>query len=272
MLAKLNAPYPAPRPDRAAAMASLFMAGFVTVFLLYFQPFGLEGAPYYGAIGKIGFFGLITLVCFLFLEVLFPLLVPTWFNDRQWKVWHRIAYYLFLLWLIASMNGLYVNYIGDLGFKWKNYGTILTQTLALGILPVTIIVLYRYNEKMAFYLQQAAEVERASRLMPKAGSPAPEDVSSEVFLAAEAYGNYVKVYYASPDSWKQEVQRETLSKLVDKLSPTGVIRCHRSFAVAPQQVKHVSGNAQGLQLLVGKGELEIPVSRTYLKAVREALA
>jgi hypothetical protein len=248
------------------------MAGFVTVFLLYFRPFGLERSPYEGAPEKIVFFGVITLLCFWFLEILLPILLPAWFNDRKWRVGHRIAYYLLLLWLIASMNGLYINYINDLSFKWGNYGTILIQTVALGILPVTMIVLYRYNEKMAYYLQQAAEVERASRLMPKEDGLSAEAPSREIFLAAEAYGNYVKAYYATKDGWRQEIQRVTLSKLVDNLSSTGVIRCHRSFAVASGQVKNVSGNAQGLQLLVGTSELKIPVSRTYLKAVREALA
>lgn len=275
MITKLSAPYPAPKPDQTAAIAGLFMGGFVAIFLLYFRPFGLEKSPYEGAPEKILFFGVITLLCFWFLEILLPILLPGWFNDRKWRVWHRIVYYLLLLWLIASMNGLYINYINELSFNWGNYGTILIQTTALGILPVTMIVLYRYNEKMVYYLQQAAQVERTSRLTTKDHLPSSDvhnaGSNEGIFLAAEAYGNYVKVYYVSKEGWRQEVQRVTLSKLVDDLSPTGVIRCHRSFAVASGQVKSVNGNAQGLQLLVGTSGLEIPVSRTYLKAVREAL-
>ena len=148
----------------------------------------------------------------------------------------------------------------------------MTQTLTLGILPVTMIVLYRYNEKMVFYLKEAAVMEKISRLhTPDSIQADVGKAKNEVLLAAEAYGNYVKVYYASEDGWRQEVQRITLSSLVDDLSTDGVLRCHRSFAVNVGEVRHISGNAQGLQLLVGAGELEVPVSRTYLKAVRDAL-
>ncbi len=252
------------------------MGGFVGLFLLYFQPFGLEGGIYRDAPEKVAFFGLITLIAFLVLEVLLPLLAPSWFKDKNWKVWHRIAYYLALIWLIASLNGLYINYLQDLDLSWRNYGTIMSQTLALGALPVTMIVLYRYNEKMVFYLKEAAVMEKNAHL--RSVEPIPNELvhssttdCEDVFLAAEAFGNYVKVYYADGEGWRQEVQRLTLSNLVEDLKAAGVIRCHRSFAVNPRQVKHISGNAQGLQLLVGKGELEVPVSRTYLKAVREAL-
>jgi len=259
MLAKLTSPYPAPRPDRGALLSALFMGGFVTLFLLYFRPFGLASGPYEGAPEKVAFFGLLTFIAFLVLEVLLPLMVPGWFKDKDWKVWHRIVYYLVLIWMIASLNGLYINYVQSLSFSWRNYGEIMSQTLMLGV----------------FYLKEAAVMEKSSRLRSaEQAMHAPADVptdAGDVFLAAEAFGNYVKVYYADGESWRQEVQRLTLSSLVNDLGAEGVIRCHRSFAVAPGQVRHISGNAQGLQLLVGKGELMVPVSRTYLKVVREAL-
>jgi hypothetical protein len=272
MFSKLTSPYPAPRPDRTAVLSGLFMGLFVGLFLLYFRPFDL-GSGFFGEVPvRIVFFGVITLFAYWFMEVLLPLVFPRWFNDQNWKVWHRIAYYLLILWLIASLNGLYTNYIQGLSFSWRNYGLIMTQTLTLGVLPITMIVLYRYNEKMVFYLKEAAVMEKASHLRSiEPAKTKAKQTDKDVFLAAEAYGNYVKVHYASEDGWRQEVQRLTLSSLVADLSSAGVVRCHRSFAVHPGEVRYVSGNAQGLQLLLGEGELEVPVSRTYLKEVREAL-
>jgi hypothetical protein len=275
MLSKLISPYPAPRPDRTAVLSGLFMGLFVGLFLLYFLPFGLGKGPFAHATVRVAFFGLITLASFLVLEVLLPLLVPPWFKDQDWKVWHRIGYYLVLLWLIATLNGLYINYLSGMDFNWQNYGSIIGQTMALGMLPVTMIVMYRYNEKMVFYLKEAAEMERTSRLRI-VSVPVPDTAQApgdqDVFLAAEAFGNYVKVYYASDTGWRKEVQRLTLSKLVDEMAVVGVIRCHRSFAVSTEQVRHISGNAQGLQLQVGAGALEVPVSRSYIKLVRETLS
>ena len=245
------------------------MGGFVGLFLLYFRPFGLAGGPYADAPEKVAFFGLITFIAFLVLEVLVPLLVPGWFQDRNWKVWHRVVYYLVLVWLIATLNGIYINYTLGLNFSWSNYGLIMTQTMSLAVLPVTMIVLYRYNEKMVYYLKEAATLEKSNR--PRSPEQTEAFAERDVFLAAEAFGNYVKVYYAEGEGWRQEVQRLTLSSLVEGLAAEGVVRCHRSFAVAPGEVRHISGNAQGLQLQVGQGDLKIPVSRTYLKSVRAAL-
>lgn len=271
----LSSPYPAPRPGRPALVAGLFMGLFVACFLLYFRPFGMRYGAYADAPIWIALFGLITFVCFLVVEVFLPMLMPLWFQDRNWRVWHRILYYLFLLWLIATANGLYINWLYGLTFSWANYALIMTQTLALGVLPVTMIVLFRFNQKSVFYLKQAAEFRQKSSTVavptPALTEADPEE-ALPVFLAAEAFGNYVKVYFATDEGYRQEVQRVTLVSLVAEREEAGVIRCHRSFAVQPERVHEVSGNAQGLRLLVGNGDLEVPVSRTYLPAVKAALA
>lgn len=191
MLSKLTSPYPAPRPDRGALLSGLFMGGFVALFLLYFRPFGLAHGPYQGAPERVAFFGLITFASFLILELLLPLLVPAWFKDKDWKVWHRIVYYLVLIWLIASLNGLYINYVQGLSFSWRNYGQIMTQTMTLGVLPVTMIVLYRYNEKMVFYLKEAAVMEKTSRLRNEK-QPLKEDVVGTV-VRAESFTSKLHV-------------------------------------------------------------------------------
>jgi len=271
---RLSSPYPAPRPDRTALLSSLFMGGFVALFLLYFRPYGLNSGPYADAPERVAFFGFLTFLSYMILEMMLPLLAPRWFDDRHWKVWHRIAYYLLLMWLIASLNGLYINYLQQLSFSWGNYGRIIVQTLALGVLPITMIVLFRFNQKSVFYLKQAEAIRLggattdSSPLAP-ANSKAGKAATS--FLAAEAFGNYVKVYFETEGGHRQEVERTTLAKLVADKESEGVVRCHRSFAVQPAYVREVSGNAQGLKLLVGKGDLEVPVSRSFLPAVRTAL-
>jgi len=176
--------------------------------------------------------------------------------------------------LVATLNGLYINYMQQLAFSWSNYGRIIVQTLALGVLPVTMIVLFRFNQKSVFYLKQAEEIRRGTPApdnFPLASANSDPEKMANGFLAAEAFGNYVKVYFETEGGYRQEVERTTLAKLVAEKENEGVVRCHRSFAVQPSYVREVSGNAQGLRLLVGKGDLEVPVSRTYLPTVRSAL-
>lgn len=142
--------------------------------------------------------------------------MPYWFQDRNWRVWHRILYYLFLLWLIATANGMYINWLYGLSFSWANYASIMVQTLALGVLPVTMIVLFRFNQKSVFYLKQAVEFRNrpSTSAAPAPVLPAADPGQGRpVFLAAEAFGNYVKVYFATEEGYRQEVQRMTLVSL-----------------------------------------------------------
>lgn len=274
MLANLNALYPAPRPGWPSVRGGFFLGLFVAVFLLYFRPFGLRSGLYGSRQELIAFFGVLTLVASLILETLLPWLFPRLFEDKNWRVWQQIVFYLLLLLLIATLNGLFINYVGNLAFSWRNYGLIIGQTTALGILPVTMIVLFRYNAKMAYHLEQALEMTNrpASRTRSPESKPEPENPKPEAtLLAAEAFGNYVKLYYSTPDGWRQEVERTTLQSIVEADPTKRLIRCHRSFAVATESILRVSGNAQGLKLSVGEGGLEIPVSRSYIPIVREAV-
>ena len=89
---------------------------------------------------------------------------------------------------------------------------------------------------------------------------------------AEAMQNYVSVSYLSAESLQKEVVRNTLSKLENEWEQTPMVRCHRSYLVNLDAVAEVNGNAQGWKLrLEGVPDFEVPVSRSYIPAVRELL-
>lgn len=84
----------------------------------------------------------------------------------------------------------------------------------------------------------------------------------------EAADNYVRIHLAG----RREVMRETLSGLEARLDPTRFIRVHRSAMVNLSRVRGLrvlqSGDAE---LTLSSGG-EIPVSRSYRKALERALA
>lgn len=260
----LLAPYPAPRPDRQAVGGALFFGAFVTVFLGYFRPFGLADPALDGRPVEFIVYGLIAAVACLVLEVLLPFLLPRLFRDDDWRVWHRIAYYLLLLFVIATGNGLYINARYDLTFNWANYGLITGQTLSLGVLPITMLVLYRYNARRAFFLEQALKLRQPA-------APTGTVTSTDTPLAAEAFGNYVKLYFPDGAEARRVVERTTLGEVAERYATAGLLRCHRSWVVDVARVTAVSGNAQGLNLTVDGFERTIPVSRSYLATVRAVL-
>ena len=79
------------------------------------------------------------------------------------------------------------------------------------------------------------------------------------------------VYFNSANSLDKKLIRTTLGRIEQTLNNPKLIRCHRSFIVNLNAIKHVSGNSRGLQLELTNMEVTVPVSRSYIKRVQKQL-
>lgn len=97
-------------------------------------------------------------------------------------------------------------------------------------------------------------------------------VRPENILYIEVSGNYVDIFYVKDDKIQHNLLRATIRQIEDELTDFPVfIRCHRSFIVNVNRILHVSGNAQGYKLSLQGTNEQIPVSRTYMKNLKDAL-
>ncbi|MDR2388917.1 MAG: LytTR family transcriptional regulator, partial [Tannerellaceae bacterium] len=95
----------------------------------------------------------------------------------------------------------------------------------------------------------------------------PEDI-----IYIESEGNYVNVYYKQDDKIMHRLLRSTIKQMEELLRNYAMfIRCHRAFIVNTNYVSNTKGNAQSYQLTLYDISQEIPVSRTYLKSIKDAL-
>lgn len=275
-LSIFNKKYPAPKGNLRDLMTTLLFSLFIAAFLLFFRPFGLGNTEAYNDL-SIALFGGITAVVLLLFLVLLPRLLPFAFDDKHWTTLHQVLFYTFILFAIATLNGLYINHLNKLDFSWQNYGWILVRTYVLGCLPIFAIVLIDYNRKLKRYAQQAADIMEAQAVLKskkantetlqlKAGNENFE-LHLPTFLYIEADGNYVQIH-----TNKKRLYRTTLRAIEQQLTVEYIVRCHRSFIVNLRQVESVSGNAQGLKLQLKNKEVSIPVSRKYVPIIKRALA
>lgn len=260
-------------------MYSLAIGIFIGFFLWFFQPFDINILGYTDL--EIWFFGGISFTVFFIAHTLLPLIFPHIYPENKWTVGSQILFYLLILLLIATLNGLYINYLNDLRFNWANYGFIILRTLLIGIIPISLYVL------LSFYWKHSNMSKRALSLrgiLPKSSDP--EEVppylikthikgetfplNEDTFLYAKASGNYIEVYVSQQ---KPSVYRMNLSDLGTQLhSSKQLLRCHRSYLVNVKQVRNITGNAQGLKLWLGETEDFVPVSRTYIDQVKASMA
>ena len=92
-------------------------------------------------------------------------------------------------------------------------------------------------------------------------------------LYVESVGNYVKVLQIHEGKVVSDMLRVT-SKQVEKMliDYSMVVRCHRAFLVNLWQVEKVISKVGSMQLLIKHCNDSIPVSRSNISSVKQALS
>lgn len=91
-------------------------------------------------------------------------------------------------------------------------------------------------------------------------------------LYLESSGNYVKINFLADNVLKVKQIRTTISRLEAELHEYPyLIKCHRAFIVNTQHITKIEGNSQGLKLQIKHMIEEIPVSRSYIKKIKDGL-
>jgi len=98
-------------------------------------------------------------------------------------------------------------------------------------------------------------------------------IKKENLLYLESAENYISICYLNKDKVSKYLLRDTLKKVEESFVGTDVVRCHRSYMVNFEKVKVIKRDKDGLKLeLDSPAVLDIPVSKTYLKAVMQTFS
>ena len=91
-------------------------------------------------------------------------------------------------------------------------------------------------------------------------------------LYIEAVGNYVKVYQMLDGQVRNDMLRATSKQIEEELSAYPmIVRCHRAFLVNLGQVERIVSKSGTMQLLVKNCDEWLPVSRSNMAQVKEAI-
>ncbi len=258
---------------------SVFLiGGFVFLFLYIFKPFGLSNVE--GSIFLVTLlYGLITSSCLVLTLFILPIIFPDHYNESEWNVGREMLHSLGNILIIAALNFLFSAYLEFFPWSTNTFLLFLGFTIAVGVIPVTISVLYRQN---ILHKKNIEAVKRDNllisekpdsgnsheeiRIKSEDGKSAFEGDLNEIFAVSSA-GNYVEVFL---DGQKPLLIRNSLSKVAQEL-PKSFVRTHRSWLVNLNNVKEVDGNARGYQIKFAKQGPIVPVSRSNLKLFDQAL-
>ena len=177
-------------------------------------------------------------------------------------------------------------------WHWKNQLLFILFTLAIGILPIGFICFVnRYaskntiaqqvihtqnnsnNSNQALNIVETA-VTVAAPLITLTGDNKGDmlHVALAQLLFIKVADNYCEIAILTDNKVSHELLRSSLTRILKQLPSNSMIhRCHRSYAVNLALVELSTGNAGGLQLLMKPMGVTVPVSRTYVDAIKQGL-
>ena len=285
--AVLSRPYPSLQSIRERLILCAGISFFVAIFLLVFRPFGLTKVPPLEILG----YGLITFLALVLNFFVLPFVFPRHFREESWTVRKELSSSLMTIFFIGSGNFLYTTWLGYFRFDLLTFLYFQLITLAVGVFPVSLMILLRQNRSMKKYIREAAEISRTLHYEEQPDSGRTGDTVQETislrsedgktlleftadnFLFASAADNYVEIFLKAGEKVSSQLVRLTMAKLAEQVAHRKELyRCHRSYIVNLSKISEVRGNSQGLRLVFGDFNREIPVARGKTQEIRELLS
>ena len=149
-------------------------------------------------------------------------------------------------------------------------------------------VLWRFKFRSRYLAEELAETKllneqlKAIKLSPVSSAQVDltlsgttnETVTLQVsdLLYIEAVGNYVKVYHLRNGVVRADMLRATSRQIEEELRDYPmIVRCHRAFLINLAQIDQVIYRSGSMQLVMRHCPESIPVSRSKISLVKEAI-
>jgi hypothetical protein len=246
---------------------------FVSLFLLAFQPFGVNNfdpdfaitPEFLFAIGSIGFVVSAALAANEFLLRPALLKSPGRRQIIAWLVWVYL--------LVATVAFLYYNLLGDWhDLHWSSYFGFIRDIGMVISFPIAGFLFYIRHESLQsrfVALRSLPPAVTSTRLVHFTSENEKDNVAIALdqLLYLEAQDNYVAVMHLEQGVRRGVLVRTSLKRLEASLDEPLLRRCHRSFIVNLQRVRSCHGNRHGLKLGLEDGDKPIPVSRAYTETI-----
>jgi len=283
---KLNRPYYLETSAGKRWMSCLRTASFVFVFLVVFQPFGLSSLPH-GIVRIALGYGLTTFIVMALLNILCIPLFPRYFSEDKWNVLRELYWNLINVMLIGLANALYSAFIGMAPFT--PYAILIFElyTVTIAVFPIAITVFLKETVLKKKFEKDSAQLNSVIEEHKHENKESMDDPEFAIFsenkkeklqsrvqdlIYIQSSDNYIEIHYAEGNKVSKKLLRNSLKTVaLDLADHKQFFRCHKSYLINVNRVKHVSGNAQGYKLHLIGSDILVPVSRQYNDTVRERL-
>ena len=268
---------------------------FTTLALAVFKPFGLEAWHWQGYLHLTNIFVLGVVVCMLTDAVMKylvrkPVSMDDSRRDVNYFIRRNLYFQIINTLLVTLMICLYRHFVmsGRIPANHLSWSNFLETLLIIAFCSFAIGLYWRFKFRSRYLAEELAETKLLNEQL-KAVKPSPVSTSSSDItlfgttnetvtlqvpnlLYIEAVGNYVKVYHLRNGEVRADMLRATSKQIEEELHDYPmIVRCHRAFLVNLSQVEQVVYKSGSMQLAVRHCPEVIPVSRSKISLIKEAI-
>lgn len=223
--------------------------------------------------------------------VVAPKIFKRFYDPDQWTIGKNILHCFLFLLFIGICTFIFDRYFlikADFrtDFGTEGFYTILFidmfAAFTIGVIPLIFGLFIVENNALKRNLMEAQRLNKLLSERTRQEEATTETITlsgdtkdsislnPETILYMEASGNYVDICYKEEAQEKHKLLRSTIKQMEEMMQDFNYfVRCHRAYIVNINHIRNISGNAQGYRLSLGSGIQEIPVSRTYLKELKD---
>ena len=268
---------------------------FTTLALAVFKPFGLDAWHWQGYMHLACIFALGVVVCMLTDAVMKylvrkPVSMDDSRRDVDYFIRRNLYFQIINTLLVTLMICLYRHFVmsGRIPANHLSWSNFFETLLIIAFCSFAIGLYWRFKFRSRYLAEELAETKLLNEQL-KAVKPSPVSTSSSDItlfgttnetvtlqvpnlLYIEAVGNYVKVYHLRNGEVRADMLRATSKQIEEELHDYPmIVRCHRAFLVNLSQVEQVVYKSGSMQLVVRHCPEVIPVSRSKISLVKEAI-
>ena len=276
---KITAPFPYTRGFIPEIISTLKVCLLATLIFFFFKPFGLEKVGSSIILG----FGFIVFLSALFNIVVSLFVMRRLINEERWCVWKEVIKSLAYLCINIIAIILFTAYNFDIDLSAFTVFKFIGYTIFIAIIPISIRVVSIHNWLLKNKLKEAQHLSDVLKNRKLENEVVEIELRSNIvneiikttnneLQFIEADKNYITITELKESKPKNSLLRLSIIKALEQIEDENIVRCHRSYVVNLKAVTSVTGNSQGLKLLLSEGLKPIPVSRSYKKVVTKKLS
>ena len=265
------------KSKRFSRILALNCSVFLYLFLVFFQPFGVNNYKMHSVFSWDLILGLLPIIPVVFFTIylseryLRPVFQRSLGPGRF--LWHALEFFL-----VGSFSFLLYNALGNFhDFHFRSYLLHLLEVTSILIFPFAATHFYfRYRnleQEHKEVLSLSDDLSRMDQLLKLKGDYKKDEITLKpkniVCLVSE--DNYVGLIYFEGEELKKYLIRSSLTNMEEALSSNYFFRCHRSYLINLNHVVSYQRIRGRIQIKLNGYERDVPVSRGAEKQLMAGL-